>query len=70
MQSLPPAMTDKPRNAGMAAGFTLLAVVILCTALAGGVGALVGAPMPFVLGGLFIGFGAGFALVYSRFKDL
>ena len=63
-------MSDKPRNAGMAAGFTLLAVVILCTGIAGGVGALVGAPFPFVIVGLFLGFGAGFALVYSRFKDL
>ena len=63
-------MNDKPRNAGMAAGFTLLAVVILCAALGGGLGALVGAPFPLTIAGLFIGFVAGFALVYARFRDI
>lgn len=63
-------MNDRPRNAGMAAGFTLLAVVILCTALGGGLGALVGAPFALAIAGLFIGFIAGFALVYSRYRDI
>jgi hypothetical protein len=35
-----------------------------------GIGALVGAPALLGILGLFIGFGAGFALVYTRFKDL
>lgn len=63
-------MTDpSPRNAA-GAGLTLVATIILCAGVGLAIGALAGAPVPFLLAGLFAGLVAGFALVYSRFKDL
>jgi hypothetical protein len=49
---------------------TLVATVLLCGAAGLGVGALVGLPVPFALAGFFAGLAVGFALVYSRFKDI
>jgi hypothetical protein len=55
-----------PRGAGV----TLVAAAVLCGAAGLGIGALVGLPVPFALAGLFGGLAVGFALVYSRFKDI
>lgn len=55
-----------PRGAGV----TLVAAVLLCGAVGLGIGALVGLPVPFALAGFFAGLAVGFALVYSRFKDI
>jgi hypothetical protein len=49
----------------------MLLIPILFFAGAGtGLGVLVDAPIALGLAGLFIGLVAGFALVYSRFKDI
>jgi hypothetical protein len=44
--------------------------MLLCGAAGLGAGALVGWAVPLGLAGLFLGAVAGFALVYSRFKDI
>jgi hypothetical protein len=63
-------MTDPPRPSAATAGFTLLAAVLFCAAIGAGVGLLVGSvPLP-VIAGVFIGFGVGFRLVYTRFKHV
>lgn len=48
----------------------LVATILLCTGIGLGVGALVGLPVPLALAGLFLGSVAGFALVYTRFRDI
>lgn len=63
-------MTKRPGSDPAAAGVTLVATIILCSALGLGLGLLVGAPVPLVLAGVFIGSIAGFALVYARYKDI
>ena len=63
-------MTDpSPRDAA-GAGLTLVVTIVLCGGIGLGIGALAGVPVPFLIAGLFIGLFAGFALVYTRFKDL
>ena len=62
-------MTE-PSRSPAGAGFTLLGTVLLFTGIGVAIGLLVGAPVPFSLGGVFIGFAVGFRLVYARFKDL
>jgi hypothetical protein len=57
------------RDAAMA-GFLLVTTAALCTAVGAGIGALAGAPLALAIVGVFIGFGLGFRLVYTRFKDL
>jgi hypothetical protein len=52
------------------AGFLLVAVILAVTGAGLGIGALLSLPVPFALGGLFVGLVAGFALVYSRFRDI
>ena len=44
--------------------------VVLCGAVGAGLGALVGAPGPLAVVGVFVGFGLGFRLVYARYRDL
>ena len=58
------------RPSGATAGFLLLGTVLLCAGIGAGLGALVGALAPLVVLGTFAGFGAGFALVYSRYRTL
>ena len=48
----------------------LVASIVVCGGLGLGVGALVGLSVPFALTGLFAGLVVGFALVYTRFKDI
>jgi hypothetical protein len=63
-------MTDPSRPSPVGAGLTLVAAMLLCGALDLGVGALVGFAAPLGIVGLFAGIAAGFALVYSRFRDI
>ena len=63
-------MTDPPRNAAAGAGLTLVATMVLGAGLGLGLGSILGIPVPLLLVGLFAGSIAGFALVYSRFKDI
>jgi hypothetical protein len=60
----------RPRPSGAVAGFLLVATVILCIGAGVGIGALIGAIGPLAIIGTFAGFGAGFALVYSRYRTL
>jgi len=57
------------RDAGIA-GIMIVSTALLCAGIGLGIGALVDAAMPFAVVGVFIGFGLGFKLVYTRFKDL
>jgi 4-hydroxybenzoate polyprenyltransferase len=65
-----PPNRPRPTNRGAVAGSLLLATIVLCAAIGFGIGAVVGAPVPLGLTGLFAGLVAGFAVVYTRFKDL
>ncbi len=62
-------MKPSSRNAA-AAGFMLLLTIVICAAIGGGVGALLGAPELLALAGGFVGLFAGFALVYTRFRNI
>jgi hypothetical protein len=57
------------RDAGLA-GFTILSSAILCAGIGAGLGALVGAPGPLAVIGVFAGFALGFRLVYTRYRDV
>jgi hypothetical protein len=48
----------------------LIATILLCAAIGLGLGALVGAPVPLLLAGLFVGPVLGVIVVRSRFRDL
>ncbi len=52
------------------AGFFLVAAIVLCGGVGLGLGALLGAPVPFLLAGVFAGLALGLGLVYSRFRDI
>jgi hypothetical protein len=54
-------------DAAMAGGMMIGAIVAFAAA-GYGLGALVGVAVPLGLVGLFVGLGAGFALVYSRYR--
>ena len=62
-------MPERSRDAALA-GFMLVVTAVLCGGGGVGIGAAIGAPALLGVLGLFIGFGAGFALVYTRFKDI
>jgi hypothetical protein len=55
---------------GAVAGSVLVATIVLCAAIGFGLGALVGAPVPLGLAGLFVGVPLGIVLVIRRFRDL
>jgi hypothetical protein len=65
-------MTDPPRSLmrGAVAGSVLVATILLCAAIGFGAGALVGAPVPLGLAGLFVGVPLGIVVVIRRFGDL
>jgi len=63
-------MTKQPHSNPAAAGVTLLATIILCAGVGFGIGSIVGATVLLTLAGVFLGSAAGFALVYTRFKDI
>jgi hypothetical protein len=67
------APEDRPRGSKSSpatAGMLLVATIVSLGAAGLGIGALVGLPVPFALAGVFAGVGVGFALVYSRFRDI
>ena len=57
------------RDAGLA-GFMIVSTALVGAGIGLGLGALIGAALPMAVVGVFIGFGAGFKLVYTRFRDL
>jgi F0F1-type ATP synthase assembly protein I len=63
-------MSDPSRPPAVTAGFTLLGAVLFCAAVGAGVGLVAGSVPLFVIAGVFIGFGVGFRLVYTRFKHV
>jgi hypothetical protein len=52
------------------AGMLLVVTVALCGLIGLGIGVVIGAALPPAIAGVFIGFGLGFRLVYTRFKDI
>ena len=60
----------KPTPGAAGAGMLLLAVVVLCAAIGGAVGAAIDAFAPLFIAGVFAGFLAGTWVVYRRFRDL
>jgi F0F1-type ATP synthase assembly protein I len=52
------------------AGSQLIATLLLCTAIFGGIGALFGATVPLGIAGLFVGFAAGLVVVIERFSHV
>jgi F0F1-type ATP synthase assembly protein I len=65
-----PASSRPPGQSPVVAGSLLVATLILCAAIGAGIGALVGATVPLGIVGLFVGFGAGLAVVINRFRDV
>ncbi|HEV7918644.1 MAG TPA: hypothetical protein VGO97_03620 [Solirubrobacterales bacterium] len=61
---------DSPRATTLTAGSLLIAAIVLCAMAGFAVGKLVGAVAICAILGGFLGIGAGFALVYRRFKDI
>jgi hypothetical protein len=55
---------------GAVAGSLVVATIVLCAAVGFGVGAVVGAPVPFGVAGVFIGAVIGNVVVARRFGDL
>jgi len=55
---------------GAVAGSLVVATIVLCAGVALGVGAVVGAPVPFGGAGVFIGAVIGNVVVARRFGDL
>jgi hypothetical protein len=65
-----PSRDGPPTMRGAVAGSLLVATIVLCAAVGFGVGALVGAPVPLGLVGLFAGVALGIVLVIRRFGDI
>jgi len=63
--------TDRPPTMrGAVAGSLLVATIVLCAAVGFGLGAIVGAPVPLGLLGLFCGVVLGIVVVIRRFGDI
>jgi hypothetical protein len=63
-------MTDPSGMNPAGAGLTLVATMLLLGALGLGVGAVLGLPVAFMIAGVFAGLFTGFAIVYTRFRDI
>ena len=63
-------MSDPSRPSPAGAGLTLVATMLLCGGAGFAIGAVFDFAVPLGLAGLFAGLFAGFALVYTRFRDL
>jgi F0F1-type ATP synthase assembly protein I len=61
---------SKPTMRAASAGSMLVAAIVLCALIGYGLGALIGAPVPLLLVGLFVGPIVGVLVVRSRFRDL
>jgi hypothetical protein len=57
-------------NSPVVAGSLIVATIVLCAAIGFGLGSLAGLGVPLGIVGLFVGVGAGLALVITRFRDL
>ncbi|MBA2793762.1 MAG: hypothetical protein H0U32_07240 [Thermoleophilaceae bacterium] len=60
----------KPSRNAAAAGMMLILTIVIFAGVGAGLGALFGAPGLTAVAGGFVGIVAGFALVYTRFKDI
>ena len=65
-----PPRERPPTMRGAVAGSLLVATIILCAGVGFGLGAVVGAPVPLGLVGLFAGVVIGIVLVIRRFGDI
>jgi hypothetical protein len=65
MNRRPPTGAD-----AAAAGFMLIASILICGAAAFGLGSLVGLGVPLGLAGMFAGLVVGFLLVYARYRRI
>jgi hypothetical protein len=63
-------MSRTPARDAAGAGALLIATILVCAAVGLGIGALIGAPAALGIGAGFVGVGAGFWVVYRRFRDL
>lgn len=65
-------LTERPTPGADAAtaGGLLIGTMLICAAIGFGLGSLVGLAVAGGLIGLFIGLGAGFSLVYRRYKRI
>jgi hypothetical protein len=63
-------VTEPSPTRAAGAGLMLVVTIVGCAAVGLGIGALLGAPGPLAGLGGFVGLFVGFAVVYSRFKDL
>jgi hypothetical protein len=60
----------KPSANAAAAGIMLLLTIVVFAGAGAGLGALFGAPGLSAVAGGFVGIFAGFALVYTRFRNI
>jgi Putative F0F1-ATPase subunit Ca2+/Mg2+ transporter len=65
MNQRPPTGAD-----AAAAGFMLIAAILICGGIGFGLGSLVGLAVPLGLAGLFAGLVVGFRLVYARYRRI
>lgn len=63
-------MSQPPRGSAAAAGIMLLLTIVVFAAIGFALGALVDLAAPLAVAGGFVGLLLGFALVYTRFKDI
>lgn len=59
-----------PRTSAAGAGMMLLVTIVVCAGVGFGVGEALGSSALGAVAGGFIGLMAGFALVYTRFKNI
>ena len=52
------------------AGMVLVATIALCVLVGAGIGSLLHPAFPLAVLGVFVGFGAGLGIGYTRFRDL
>jgi Putative F0F1-ATPase subunit Ca2+/Mg2+ transporter len=63
-------VSRSPGTGAAGAGVLLISTILVCAAVGLGLGALIGAPVPFLLIGGGAGVVVGFWNVYSRFKNI
>jgi hypothetical protein len=66
------AMNQRPPTGAdaAAAGFVLIAAMLICAAAGFGLGSLIGLAVPLGLAGLFVGLVVGFLLVHARYRRI
>jgi F0F1-type ATP synthase assembly protein I len=63
-------MTQTPAKGTAGAGILLISTILIGAGLGLGIGAIVGAQAPLLIGGAAVGVVIGFWIVYSRFKEI